>query len=186
MRRVHRSHTQAWKMGNCLKSSILDDSSVPESPSRWVGPGGGRCWDQEPHPEQVPNPIHLPTPSSLHQAAQLMEEEQVRLAQRISLKERLPQGVYRTDGFEEKIQEECVICWLEFVRGDSIRFLPCAHFYHLNCINEWLTRSFTCPYCRRPMDVTQPSSQDINWARIPCLISSVPSFLVILIFCHRV
>ncbi|KAB0403108.1 hypothetical protein E2I00_011914 [Balaenoptera physalus] len=149
-------------MGNCLKSSILDDSSVPESPSRWVGPGGTRRWDQEPHPEQVPNPIHLPTPSPLHQAAQLTEEEQVRLAQRISLKKHLPQGVYGTDGFEEKIQEECVICWLEFMCGDSIRSLPCEHFYHLNCINEWLTRSFTCPYCRGPVDVAQPSSQDIN------------------------
>uniref|UniRef100_A0A8C6F350 RING-type domain-containing protein n=1 Tax=Monodon monoceros TaxID=40151 RepID=A0A8C6F350_MONMO len=55
----------------------------------------------------------------------------------ISHKEHLPQGVYGTDGFEEKIQEECVICWLEFVRGDAIRSLPCAHFYHLNCINEF-------------------------------------------------
>ncbi|XP_057552688.1 RING finger protein 11-like [Hippopotamus amphibius kiboko] len=140
-------------MGNCITSRTSGDSLVPESPSHW---------DQEPRLEQVPNLIHLPVPSLIHQAAQLTEEEQVRIAQRISLIEHLPQGVYGTDGLEEKIQEECGICWLDFVCGDPIRSLPCKHVYHLDCIDEWLTRSFNCPYCRGPVDVAELSSQDTN------------------------
>uniref|UniRef100_A0A8C0ENJ2 RING-type domain-containing protein n=1 Tax=Bubo bubo TaxID=30461 RepID=A0A8C0ENJ2_BUBBB len=37
----------------------------------------------------------------------------------------------------------CVICMMDFVYGDPIRFLPCMHIYHLDCIDDWLMRSFT-------------------------------------------
>uniref|UniRef100_A0A8C3YGL3 RING-type domain-containing protein n=1 Tax=Catagonus wagneri TaxID=51154 RepID=A0A8C3YGL3_9CETA len=68
----------------------------------------------------------------------------------------LPQLFY---GSQEKMeQEECAICMLDFVCGDPIRSLPCKHFYHLGCIDEWLIRSFTCPCCRRPADGPKPSS----------------------------
>jgi hypothetical protein len=46
----------------------------------------------------------------------------------------------------------CVICMIEFCVGDRVRYLPCMHTYHTDCIDDWLMRSFTCPSCMEPVD----------------------------------
>uniref|UniRef100_A0A8D0G6M9 RING-type domain-containing protein n=1 Tax=Sphenodon punctatus TaxID=8508 RepID=A0A8D0G6M9_SPHPU len=56
----------------------------------------------------------------------------------------------------------CVICMLDFVYGDPIRFLPCLHIYHTHCIDDWLMRSFTCPSCMEPVDAALLSSYETN------------------------
>ncbi|VDK63824.1 unnamed protein product [Anisakis simplex] len=47
---------------------------------------------------------------------------------------------------------ECAICMIEFVDGDAIRYLPCMHCYHVDCVDDWLMRSFKCPSCLEPVD----------------------------------
>ncbi|XP_021103570.1 RING finger protein 11 isoform X1 [Heterocephalus glaber] len=174
-------------MGNCLKSPTSDDISLlHESQSDRASFGEGTEPDQEPPPpyqppgstlqrrrghwttrphywEQVPVPVYHPTPSQTRLATQLTEEEQIRIAQRIGLIQHLPKGVYDPgrDGSEKKIRE-CVICMMDFVYGDPIRFLPCMHIYHLDCIDDWLMRSFTCPSCMEPVDAALLSSYETN------------------------
>ncbi|XP_075566577.1 RING finger protein 11 isoform X1 [Pelecanus crispus] len=171
-------------MGNCLKSPTSDDISLlHESQSDRASYGDGAEPDQEPPPpyqaksspvvqlpgatqatqEQVPVPVYHPTPSQTRLATQLTEEEQIRIAQRIGLIQHLPKGVYDPgrDGSEKKIRE-CVICMMDFVYGDPIRFLPCMHIYHLDCIDDWLMRSFTCPSCMEPVDAALLSSYETN------------------------
>ncbi|XP_035377694.1 RING finger protein 11b isoform X1 [Electrophorus electricus] len=113
--------------------------------------------------EQIHVPVYHPTPSQTRLATQLTEEEQVRIAQRIGLIQHLPKGVFDpgSDGTEKKIRE-CVICMLDFVYGDPIRFLPCMHIYHMDCIDDWLMRSFTCPSCMEPVDAALLSSYETN------------------------
>ena len=41
---------------------------------------------------------------------------------------------------------------IEFNIGDTVRYLPCMHTYHMDCIDDWLMRSFTCPSCMEPVD----------------------------------
>ncbi|XP_042191112.1 RING finger protein 11b [Callorhinchus milii] len=148
-------------MGNCLKSPTSDDISLlHESSDR------ASDTEQEPPPpyqEQVQVPVYHPTPSQTRLATQLTEEEQIRIAQRIGLIQHLPKGVYDPgrDGSEKKIRE-CVICMMDFVYGDPIRFLPCMHIYHLDCIDDWLMRSFTCPSCMEPVDAALLSSYETN------------------------
>lgn len=56
----------------------------------------------------------------------------------------------------------CVICMMDFEYGDPIRFLPCLHIYHVDCIDPWLMRSFTCPSCMEPVDAALLSSYETN------------------------
>lgn len=48
----------------------------------------------------------------------------------------------------------------DFVEGDRVRFLPCMHTYHVDCIDEWLMRSFNCPSCLEPVDSALLTSYD--------------------------
>ncbi|KAG8386126.1 hypothetical protein BUALT_Bualt03G0116600 [Buddleja alternifolia] len=44
----------------------------------------------------------------------------------------------------------CAICLQDLKDGESTRLLPsCRHFFHLHCIDVWLTRQGTCPICRK-------------------------------------
>lgn len=43
---------------------------------------------------------------------------------------------------------ECPICLEEFHAGDEVRGLPCAHNFHVACIDEWLRLNIKCPRCR--------------------------------------
>uniref|UniRef100_A0A914UVI8 RING-type domain-containing protein n=1 Tax=Plectus sambesii TaxID=2011161 RepID=A0A914UVI8_9BILA len=83
------------------------------------------------------------------------EEEQLRLARRLGLLQELP-----TDTFVEggKGDVECAICMVDLKDGDPIRFLPCLHSYHVDCVDDWLMRSFTCPSCMEPVDSALLSS----------------------------
>ncbi|KAL3089492.1 hypothetical protein niasHS_006876 [Heterodera schachtii] len=81
------------------------------------------------------------------------------------LLEQIPVDIY-TEG--AKGPAECAICMGDFEEGDPIRFLPCVHSYHLQCIDDWLLRSFTCPSCMEPVDsallsvFTVNTSTDLN------------------------
>ena len=59
---------------------------------------------------------------------------------------------------------------VEFEGGEQMRFLPCLHAYHKDCIDDWLMRSFTCPSCMEPVDAALLSSFD-GWLS---LISYIP------------
>ncbi|KAJ0756396.1 putative transcription factor C2H2 family [Helianthus annuus] len=43
---------------------------------------------------------------------------------------------------------DCPICLEEFHVGDEVRGLPCAHNFHLACIDKWLRLNIKCPRCR--------------------------------------
>lgn len=98
--------------------------------------------------QEVLQPVFYPSPSVSRPVNHLTEEEQVKIAKRIGLIQHLPVGLY--DGCKKA--RECVICMIEFCVGDSIRYLPCMHTYHVTCIDDWLMRSLTCPSCMEPVD----------------------------------
>jgi hypothetical protein len=75
---------------------------------------------------------------------------------------------YITKKENSKIHE-CGICFDDIT--DDKKILQCSHVYHNKCINNWLVKSNSCPYCRT--DITKIDkitkifeeviSYEINW-----------------------
>ena len=43
----------------------------------------------------------------------------------------------------------CPICLLEYQAEDILRVIPsCMHYFHVDCIDEWLKQNATFPSCR--------------------------------------
>jgi hypothetical protein len=46
----------------------------------------------------------------------------------------------------------CAVCLSEFDYGDRLRRLPCGHYFHRQCADEWMRRNKRCPLCIRAID----------------------------------
>jgi E3 ubiquitin-protein ligase RNF115/126 len=51
---------------------------------------------------------------------------------------------------DSKLQA-CAICQDSFEVGETIKRLPCEHYFHANCIIPWLKQCNSCPVCRAPL-----------------------------------
>jgi len=44
--------------------------------------------------------------------------------------------------------DECPICLMAFEVGDPVILFPCAHMFHQQCGQDWISRSACCPMCQ--------------------------------------
>ncbi|CAG7849014.1 SubName: Full=Uncharacterized protein {ECO:0000313/EMBL:CCA67371.1} [Serendipita indica DSM 11827] len=72
--------------------------------------------------------------------------------------EELPSGTYKefSEGATEKVVGDngnCAICLEDYQPEDACMKLPrCSHFYHKDCVKEWLKSAKTCPVCRETVE----------------------------------
>eukprot|EP00744_Colponema_vietnamica_P005114 GILI01007523.1.p1 GENE.GILI01007523.1~~GILI01007523.1.p1 ORF type:complete len:208 (-),score=15.50 GILI01007523.1:165-788(-) len=59
---------------------------------------------------------------------------------------------------EEKIT--CSICWVDYEVGQLVMILPCLHWVHASCGEEWLARKPQCPLCQIDVVQTMRSCQN--------------------------
>jgi len=48
----------------------------------------------------------------------------------------------------EEAYIKCLICLEYYQEEESVKTLPCMHFFHKQCIESWFTRGRTCPVCK--------------------------------------
>ncbi|GBM58052.1 hypothetical protein AVEN_222819-1, partial [Araneus ventricosus] len=61
----------------------------------------------------------------------------------------------------------CPIC-LDTTYHKEMKLLPCSHGFHQVCIDEWLRRSRSCPFCRKALPPplnAQPPPREVNQAQ---------------------
>jgi len=60
---------------------------------------------------------------------------------------------YKYDGLHlPEDKNMCVICQSEYEANEEIRVIPCLHFFHKGCIDEWMMRSCVCPICKSKIE----------------------------------
>lgn len=58
---------------------------------------------------------------------------------------------------------ECCVCTELFDANRPIKRTPCQHFFHADCLENWLKRSKTCPLCRSDLE----ESTSAESSRVP-------------------
>ncbi|KAJ6812897.1 E3 ubiquitin ligase BIG BROTHER-like [Iris pallida] len=73
----------------------------------------------------------------------------------------LPVTKYRCSFFSRKKArgERCVICQMDYKRGDRQMTLPCKHVYHSGCVSRWLSINKACPVCFIEVAGEEPTRQ---------------------------
>ena len=97
-----------------------------------------------PHPTQIRS-VMTKTPSSTSSLASLAALT-------------YSEGMF---GADERL---CVICLQELIAGDRIRVLHCLHKFHAGCIDEWIGRRSTCPYCKTTVNLETETAMT-EWDR---------------------
>jgi len=73
----------------------------------------------------------------------------------------LPVTKYKCGFFSRKRtrRERCVICQMEYRRGNLQMTLPCKHVYHASCVTRWLSINKVCPVCFAEVPGEEPKRQ---------------------------
>ncbi|XP_010936603.1 E3 ubiquitin-protein ligase BIG BROTHER [Elaeis guineensis] len=73
----------------------------------------------------------------------------------------LPVTKYKCSFFSRKKKrgERCVICQMDYKRGDRQMILPCKHVYHAGCVTRWLGINKACPICFAEVFGEEPRHQ---------------------------
>jgi hypothetical protein len=50
---------------------------------------------------------------------------------------------------------KCAICLGDYESNEALRSLPCVHYFHKSCVDQWLSKSRLCPLCTQ--DITTAS-----------------------------
>jgi len=71
-------------------------------------------------------------------------------SQKFKLKDELKRRESNGNTEKADISTECTICFNEFKEGDKLGWSEnCRHFFHRDCVFQWLLKHKECPCCRR-------------------------------------
>ncbi|KAF9582937.1 hypothetical protein BGW38_010562 [Lunasporangiospora selenospora] len=74
--------------------------------------------------------------------------------------------IVMTEGMFGNEAEEatCAICLGDYHPDEPIRFLPCRHHFHQECVDQWLLTDKSCPLCKHDIDKPLPNTRTLQHA----------------------
>jgi len=51
--------------------------------------------------------------------------------------------------YKNTTDDECCICFDNYIEGIPLQMLPCDHIMHLKCLKNWYIKNRSCPMCRQ-------------------------------------
>jgi hypothetical protein len=67
---------------------------------------------------------------------------------------------------QDDLHDLCAICLTEYEDGEQLRVLPCEHFFHPECVDQWLRTHNACPMCKGAVDPDPERSEEPNAGQI--------------------
>ncbi|KAI9286898.1 hypothetical protein BC943DRAFT_320213 [Umbelopsis sp. AD052] len=72
----------------------------------------------------------------------------------------------KTTAKDTEDNQDCSVCKEDFSVSEDVLILPCEHFFHQECIKQWLLVNGTCPICRyslttAPTESATPPNEQI-------------------------
>ncbi|KAG2182468.1 hypothetical protein INT43_007398 [Umbelopsis isabellina] len=58
--------------------------------------------------------------------------------------------------------QDCSVCKEDFGVAEQVLILPCQHFFHQDCIKQWLQVNGTCPICRHSLVGSSGEEMDVQ------------------------
>ncbi|XP_077983612.1 RING finger protein 150-like [Glandiceps talaboti] len=82
---------------------------------------------------------------------------------------KLPQRTLKDSDPEiQSDMECCAVCIELYKAGDVIRKLPCKHYFHKGCVDQWLIEHRTCPMCK--LNILKALGHDIQERRVSLIV----------------
>ncbi|KAJ8412388.1 hypothetical protein AAFF_G00127240 [Aldrovandia affinis] len=73
----------------------------------------------------------------------------------------------RDSGSSSTSAPVCAICLEEFLDGQDLRIISCAHEFHKECVDPWLLQHRTCPLCMHNIMGTEIAARQAQRSRLP-------------------
>jgi len=67
---------------------------------------------------------------------------------------------------QDDLHDICAICLTEYEDGEQLRVLPCEHFFHPGCVDQWLRNHNACPMCKGVVDPDPGHVEEANETQI--------------------
>jgi hypothetical protein len=90
------------------------------------------------------------------------ETDQIRRSstrQRLSSKKSSKAKLDLANEIADDLHDLCAICLMDYEDGESLRVLPCQHFFHPACVDTWISVHNACPMCKVVVD---PNPEPVN------------------------
>lgn len=70
-----------------------------------------------------------------------------------SFRQRLPIARFDSNFASTCEDSKCAVCLADYQLEEKLQVLPlCNHSFHVQCIDEWLSKNVTCPICRTSLN----------------------------------
>lgn len=90
-------------------------------------------------------------PSETHHPASL--DHRLKESVFNELKENSFENIKNDHHTYSEIIDKCIICMDNYNDTDALKILPCHHYFHKDCIKEWLLQyNHVCPICKTVCD----------------------------------
>jgi len=91
-----------------------------------------------------------------------------------TLKGKIDQSSFPTQEITKHEESPCVVCLSEYEIGEQVTMLPCLHYFHTQCIINWLTNSsLNCPVDNLPLCISIPCKRTLRLKERSCGESAV-------------
>ncbi len=85
----------------------------------------------------------------------LVAEKEILKLQTLTFSKKIAEGKDENDTCVK-----CLVCQFPYEEDETVRVLPCRHYFHDECVSPWLMSKDFCPYCRQCIVIEKDNGEN--------------------------